>query len=167
MTDVMFCLQDVKPDNMLLDADGTYKLGDFGVAYVKDKGWELQDGDGGYVAPEVLAMNPGDPGSIPTSAADVFALGASVHEAACGKRLDQEWRRGVPVTIGELEQGPSGMSQGAEGAEPFVLPLPEGRSVALARLVSDCCRRDPSARPTAAEVAALATAVLRAAGFDA
>lgn len=152
---------------MLLDADGTYKLGDFGVAYVKDKGWELQDGDGGYVAPEVLAMNPGDPGSIPTSAADVFSLGASVHEAACGKRLDQEWRRGVPVTIGELEQGPSGMSRGAEGAEPFVLPLPEGRSAALARLVSDCCRRDPSVRPTAAEVAELATAVLRAAGFDA
>ena len=45
---------DVKPDNVLLDASGTYKLGDFGVAYVKDKGWELQDGDGGYVAPEVL-----------------------------------------------------------------------------------------------------------------
>jgi len=27
------------------------------VAWVAGKGWELQDGDGGYVAPEVLAMD--------------------------------------------------------------------------------------------------------------
>jgi len=168
---------DVKPDNVLLDARGTYKLGDFGVAYVKDKGWELQDGDGGYVAPEVLAMNPEDPGSIPTSAADIFSLGASIHEAASGKRLAQEWRRGVPVTREELIAAP-GDAPGMVGREravgdvdtlntTFVLPLPEGRSEALARLVSDCVRRDPRARLTAAEVARVATAALRDAGFDA
>ena len=168
---------DVKPDNVLLDARGTYKLGDFGVAYVKDKGWELQDGDGGYVAPEVLAMNPEDPGSIPTSAADIFSLGASIHEAASGKRLAQEWRRGVPVTREELIAAP-GDAPGMVGREravgdvdttttTFVLPLPEGRSEALARLVSDCVRRDPRARLSAAEVARVATAALRDAGFDA
>ena len=164
---------DVKPDNVLLDAAGTYKLGDFGVAYVKDKGWELQDGDGGYVAPEVLAMNPDDPGSIPTSAADVFSLGASIHEAASGRRLAQEWRRGVPVTRGELlAPGSCLHHEQAVGdldttTTTFVLPLPEGRSEALARLVSDCVRRDPRARLSAAEVARVATAALRDAGFDA
>ena len=164
---------DVKPDNVLLDASGTYKLGDFGVAYVKDKGWELQDGDGGYVAPEVLAMNPADPGSIPTSAADIFSLGASLHEAASGRRLAQEWRRGIPVTRGELiapggcEEAGTGRGCRGDDDETFVLPLPEGRSDALARLVSDCVRRDPRARLSAAEVARLATAALTGAGFDA
>ena len=113
--------------------------------------------------------SPADPGSIPTSAADIFSLGASLHEAASGRRLAQEWRRGVPVTRGELlALGPEmGMSQTGDELETFVLPLPEGRSEALARLVSDCVRRDPRARLSAAEVARLATAALTGAGFDA
>ena len=70
---------DVKPDNVFLDERGTYKLGDFGVAYVRGSGWELQDGDGGYVAPEVLSMSHTSP---PTPAADVFSLGATLYEGA-------------------------------------------------------------------------------------
>ena len=114
-------------------------------------------------------MNPADPGSIPTSAADIFSLGASLHEAASGRRLAQEWRRGVPVTRGELLA-----LRARDGDEPNGRRARDARAAAArgairgaARLVSDCVRRDPRARLTAAEVARVATAALRDAGFDA
>jgi membrane-associated tyrosine/threonine-specific cdc2-inhibitory kinase len=88
---------DVKPDNVFIARDGVYKIGDFGVAWVAGKGWEVQDGDGGYVAPETLNLyrrtrdygeeeeKNSDPserdGSEPTDRADVFSFGATLYEA--------------------------------------------------------------------------------------
>ena len=107
---------DVKPDNVFIARDGVYKIGDFGVAWVAGQGWEVQDGDGGYVAPETLNLyrrsndyeekgeekkSNSDPserdGSEPTDRADVFSFGATLYEAACGERVPAEWRRGVPT----------------------------------------------------------------------
>uniref|UniRef100_A0A7E4ZY42 non-specific serine/threonine protein kinase n=1 Tax=Panagrellus redivivus TaxID=6233 RepID=A0A7E4ZY42_PANRE len=72
---------DVKPDNMFIGADGYCKLGDFGsarkLADDTEKEPKFYDGDGRYLAPELLK----DP---PTKAADVYSLGMSMLELASG-----------------------------------------------------------------------------------
>lgn len=158
---------DVKPDNVFLDERGTYKLGDFGVAYVRGSGWELQDGDGGYVAPEVLSMSHTSP---PTPAADVFSLGATLYEAAAGEKPSAEVRRGLGApagAAGETSAARTGSSYGDQSSHalPSTLTLPSGRSDALVGLIAACLRRDPASRPSAGEIETHARETLAA--FDA
>ena len=145
---------DVKPDNVFIDRAGTYKVGDFGVAWVAGKGWEIQDGDGGYVAPETLTADAATP---PTAAADVFSLGATLYEAATGHRLPPELRRGL-----ESDDDEGGDSGGAGDAKkglvtgtsrsPSSVALPEGRSWELATVIAMCLARNPTRRPSAEDV---------------
>lgn len=142
---------DVKPDNVFLDRAGTYKIGDFGVAWVAGKGWEIQDGDGGYVAPETLTADAATP---PTAAADVFSLGATLYEAATGNRLPPELRRGL-LEAGREGGGGAGDAGGVIGtspSSPSSVTLPEGRSRELATVIAMCLARDPTLRPSAGDV---------------
>ena len=110
------------------------------------EGWELQDGDGGYVAPEVLAMNLQ---ALPTPAADVFSLGATLYESAAGRPLPQELRQGTPMMLVAL-------------GEPMMpVALPDGRSHELAVLISACLRRNPADRPSALEIQERAQTIMR------
>jgi serine/threonine protein kinase len=70
---------DVKPENVYLHGSGTLKLGDLGiaVALVASVGW--QEGDGRYVAPELLPRSAG-----PSPASDIFSLGVSLLQCATG-----------------------------------------------------------------------------------
>lgn len=51
---------DIKPENVFLDSGGTLKIGDFGLAVLRRQ-WEWEEGDGAYVAPELLREH--EPGS--------------------------------------------------------------------------------------------------------
>lgn len=83
---------DIKPENILLDSAGRAKLTDFGLASATPSGTTLikRGGDGvglgtpGYLAPERLR------GGAPTPAADVYALGAVLHEAITGSAWTPE-----------------------------------------------------------------------------
>jgi membrane-associated tyrosine/threonine-specific cdc2-inhibitory kinase len=154
---------DVKPDNVFLTRDGTYKIGDFGVAHVAGSGWEVQDGDGDYVAPEILNQNfsneakrrAGSSTSL-LGAADVFSLGATLYEAAAGRAPPYEIRRGF---AGDDDH----TAGGGEGRPPALgssVALPAGRSAELAAVIEACTRRNPEARPSAADVAAHAEMIL-------
>jgi membrane-associated tyrosine/threonine-specific cdc2-inhibitory kinase len=122
---------DVKPANVFLDASATAKLGDFGNALLAGGGWESEEGDGGYVAPELLADD-----AAPSAAADVFSFGATLLEAAtCAPPPRGQY--GAPVA------------------------LPPGRSEALQVVLQAMLRPDPTQRPSAAEVHAAAAAQLQ------
>lgn len=70
---------DIKPENMFLDSSGTFKLGDFGLAVKigNQSGWE--EGDGRYVAPELLKRS-----QPPSGSADIYSLGSAMLHCALG-----------------------------------------------------------------------------------
>lgn len=76
--------RDVKPANVLLDADRNVVLSDFGIAYVAAAS-QMPDLEGivgtpSYIAPELISMNaqPGPP-------ADIYGLGVLLFEALTGR----------------------------------------------------------------------------------
>ncbi|MFG2027567.1 serine/threonine-protein kinase [Streptomyces sp. NPDC048825] len=126
--------RDLKPQNVILAAQGP-QLIDFGIARGAGQTALTEAGSApgtpGFTAPEVLIRN--DVGS----AADVFALGATLAYAATGR---------PPFGMGE----PAGVSYRAVH-EPIDLV---GVEPQLAQLVEACVAKDPAARPPLAEVIA-------------
>nr|XP_023919509.1 L-type lectin-domain containing receptor kinase IX.1-like [Quercus suber]POF01580.1 l-type lectin-domain containing receptor kinase ix.1 [Quercus suber] len=80
--------RDIKSANILLDADFSTKLGDFGVAKLVDPRLRTQStgvvGTYGYLAPEYA--NEGKA----SKASDVFSFGVVALEIACGRRTYQD-----------------------------------------------------------------------------
>jgi eukaryotic-like serine/threonine-protein kinase len=75
--------RDVKPGNILITDDGTAKITDFGVSRAVGDVTVTQTGmvagTPAYLAPEVAR------GQVPTSASDVFSLGATLYAAVEGQ----------------------------------------------------------------------------------
>jgi serine/threonine protein kinase len=80
---------DLKPDNLFLSHDGGLKIGDFGLCHPASE-WDADEGDGAYIAPEVLNEKA-------TSAADIFSAGLILYQMLVGilrlPRQGSEWRR--------------------------------------------------------------------------
>jgi tetratricopeptide (TPR) repeat protein len=76
--------RDVKPTNVWLMADGTVKLGDFGLALSLDRSQltaeDLRVGTAAYIAPEQAL------GSDVGPQADLYSLGVMLYEMAAGRR---------------------------------------------------------------------------------
>jgi len=126
---------DLKPENIFLDSTGTCKIGDFGMAVLRHM-WEWEEGDGNYLAPEVL--NPGI-NEQPTDKADMFSLGVTLYALLTGNL--------VP-THGEMRFG-------------INLPFPEDVSGEMRQLVTTLLSRTPENRPSAADVYACTICALR------
>ncbi|XES00273.1 serine/threonine-protein kinase [Streptomyces sp. S1D4-11] len=77
--------RDIKPGNLLLDADGSVKIGDFGIArFVDDPGAALTAtgqivGTSLYLAPERALGKPAGPAS------DVYSLGCLLYQLLAGR----------------------------------------------------------------------------------
>ncbi|KAK0604253.1 hypothetical protein LWI29_013793 [Acer saccharum] len=84
--------RDIKPGNVLLDADLNGKVGDFGLARLYDHGSNpdttILAGTLAYMAPELHRTRKG------TTNSDVFAFGISILELASGRRRIE--RKGLP-----------------------------------------------------------------------
>ena len=128
--------RDVKPSNVLLAADGTPYLADFGYAHADD-GPALTStgcvvGTAGYLAPEQAQ------GLSVTSATDVYALGLVLLEALTGERAYQ----GTPMERAT-----------ANALRPPRIPARLGPG--WMRVLRTMTAKDPSARPKAGEISAL------------
>jgi serine/threonine-protein kinase len=150
--------RDVKPGNILIAADGTAKIGDFGIAK-SGSGGSAADltGDGqllgtpAYLAPERIA---GAPASVRS---DIYALGVVMYEAVTGVK---PFDAGTPV--GTANVITTGAHQRLTEARP-------GISLSFAAAVEQAMSTDPterfaSAADMAAAIAAPAAGAAGAAG---
>ncbi|KAJ0021080.1 hypothetical protein Pint_32750 [Pistacia integerrima] len=89
--------RDIKPGNVLLDAELNGRLGDFGLAKLHDHGSNSQTtnlvGTVGYLAPEFIRTGKA------TTSTDVFAFGAFMLEVACGRRPIEQQGYGVVYLV--------------------------------------------------------------------
>ena len=122
--------RDVKPDNVLITADGTAKITDFGISRATGDGTVtaagIIAGTPAYLAPEVAG------GAAAGSRSDVFSLGATLYAAL----------EGTPP-FGVDENPIALLHRVAAG-----VPAPPRRAGPLTGTLRWLLRRDPGERPT-------------------
>jgi tRNA A-37 threonylcarbamoyl transferase component Bud32 len=122
--------RDIKPGNILLDADGRTRLVDFGIAHSLAEAAARLTATGTVIgtprsmAPEQLA----DAAITPRT--DLYGLGAALHEALTAR---PPYSTGSPLSLAE-----------AQRAGP---PSLVGLDPALAAIVAGCLAIDPADRP--------------------
>ena len=128
---------DVKPSNIIMG--GPPRLIDLSVARTVEQCAKLRSpvGTEAYMAPEQAAV-PSDELGPP---ADVWGLGATLHEGVTGQR---PFRKGVRDSQVPEERFPQLTDEPAE--------LPAHVPVALAESIMACLARDPAARPAPGEL---------------
>lgn len=133
---------DIKPANLLLDADGTVKIADFAIAYAAGSAALTRTGKlpgtPGYLAPERAVGGPA------SAASDLYSLGVVAWECLAGAPPFT----GTPLEIAFAH---------ARRALP---PLPAGVPAGVAALVAELTAKDPAARPPGAAAAAARAAQL-------
>ena len=184
---------DVKPENIYLDWEEKEKeeneggergggddkgvpavvlrLGDFGLsipaggADQSGAGAPWEEGDGRYVAPELLSSAfSSSPFSSPrpTPAADVFSLGATLFECATGRpppRGGDALPRSEAAAAVVAALGARREAAGPAAASSSLSPSPLPPSAALlADVIASAMLPDPRARPSAALLARVAAA---------
>jgi serine/threonine-protein kinase len=128
--------RDVKPSNVLFDADGRAALSDFGLARAADSTRLTLDGQllgtPHYLAPELIE------GSEATTASDLYALACVLYECATGT---------PPFAAHRLaELGFAHLVEPAPDPRERVPELPADFALALLTALD----KDPAARPTTA-----------------
>ncbi|MGN9839594.1 serine/threonine-protein kinase [Nonomuraea sp. H19] len=124
--------QDVKPANILLDADGSAMLTDFGIATPMGGHADRfgSAGSPGYMAPERLNEQPSTPAS------DLWSLGASLYTAVEGRA---PFERALPAAV-------------AAAVLLHEPPFPARAGRDLGGLVMAMLAKNPAARPTAPQI---------------
>uniref|UniRef100_A0ACD5YIU0 Uncharacterized protein n=1 Tax=Avena sativa TaxID=4498 RepID=A0ACD5YIU0_AVESA len=144
---------DIKPANVMLDASGNAKLGDFGLARLVDHGAEPRTtqvvaGTVGYIDPEFVSSRR------PSAESDVYSFGVVLLEIACGRRPTPS-RRPDQAALVALLASVRDMYR-----RNVILEAADGRldgefdRVQMARLLVTglwCAHHDPVQRPSIAQ----------------
>ena len=128
---------DIKPSNIIMGAPA--RLIDLSVARPEQDARELRHliGTDAYMAPE--QCHPEE--SAPSSASDVWGLGATLFEAVAGRRAfadPQPQAEALPERFPQLLADPE--------------PLPHGVPSEVEQVIAASLRRDPAARPAPYEI---------------
>jgi serine/threonine protein kinase len=141
---------DVKPENIMIDAEGRAKLGDFGLAQYQSPNMDVQ-GTPSYIAPEVvLDFLAGSAHPKFTTKADIFSFGVLMVVALTGhypfKRL-----------TAKLHSGQMTVAQVIKHFTPSRRTLKAINDISprFKRMVDSCLCRYPEMRPSAAQLRAL------------
>ena len=133
--------RDIKPQNIFVSADGTYKLGDFGVARTLEgsASASMRTGTERYMSPEVYQSTHYD------ARADQYSLGLVLYWLLNERRLPF---LPLPPQVPLRREEEQAQSRRLKG-EP--LPAPKNGSAALKRIVLRACAFDPMDRYASAE----------------
>ena len=133
--------RDIKPQNIFVSADGTYKLGDFGVARTLEGSGSasMRTGTERYMAPEVYQSTHYD------ARADQYSLGLVLYWLLNERRLPF---LPLPPQVPSRREEEQAQSRRMKGE---ALPAPENGSAALKRIVLRVCAYDPEERYASAE----------------
>ncbi|MBL7502029.1 serine/threonine protein kinase [Frankia sp. CNm7] len=140
--------RDLKPHNVMLGPDGP-KVIDFGLAVLEGQAGQNTASGAIIGTPAYLPPEQATGGTAITTAADVYALGATLVYAATAHTLYQP--RTIPALIREITD---------PAVEPDLSGVPEELTDLLAGMVV----HDPARRPTVREVQRKLLAVVDAAG---
>lgn len=130
--------RDIKPGNVLIDAWGTPRLSDFGLAALPQPGQDpsvtLEALTPAYASPEAFSF------AAPTPQSDVFSMGATLHAMICGVSPRRS-TDGSPVPIDQLLANLHAElpDPGVPGSEPLM-------RVIRTATAYDAAQRYPTAR---------------------
>lgn len=130
--------RDIKPGNILIDAWGTPRLSDFGLAALPQPGQDpsvsLEALTPAYASPEAFSF------SSPTPQSDVFSMGATLHAMICGASPRRSVD-GSPIPIDQLLANLNAdlPDPGVPGSEPLM-------QVIRTATAYDATQRHPTAR---------------------
>lgn len=129
--------RDIKLENLFVGGDGRTMLGDFGLAHPLDANGEApRDGTPVTAAPEVLA------GAPTTRASDIYSLGACLYACLAGAYAYNDKAKNRAELAALVAAGPP----------PSIRDVAPTVGRLLSRAVESAMSRDPSQRPSAAEL---------------
>ncbi len=134
--------RDIKPENLLITPDGRVKITDFGIARLADQVPLTEVGQVmgtvQYISPEQVSGRP------PSPASDIYSLGIVAYEALAGRRPFAGESQ-VAIALAQVNQ--------------TAADLPPEVPDAVRKLVFSCMAKDPSDRPSAADLQRAAQAL--------
>jgi hypothetical protein len=129
--------RDVKPDNIMLDTDGTAKLADLGLAKQLDEKKDFTITSSGVVVgtPYYISPEQVDDPRRADIRSDIYSLGATLYHIVCGK-VPFTGHSSVSIMLKHLEEPPVA----PHIVQPDV-PIP------LSKLILRMMSKDPADRP--------------------